>query len=395
MGKLSALKIARLNEPGRYPDGDGLMLIVGPNGSKSWIARLQAERRRRDIGLGSTKNVSLQEAREQLAAVRKQMKNGVDPVLERRRGQMLAITFRTAAEAFIKEQQSSWKSAKHGAQWTTTLESYAHPTLGTIPVTQITPPLIREAVLPIWQAKPETARRVLQRVGAVLDWACANGVRETGSPTDAVRKGLPRQVSEVEHFSAMPYADLPAFMRLLCNAAPTAGRLALRCLIFTAARSGEIRGARWSELDLERGLWSIPAERMKAGRAHQVTLSPEAVAAFNAAASLRKPQSDLVFPGTKVGKPLSDMTLTKLLRDAKLPYAAHGFRSTFRDWAADCTSFPREIAEAALAHVNPDRVEAAYRRTDFLAKRRELLDAWAMHCLSYTRPVGADLRAAA
>ena len=383
MGKLTALKVSKLQEPGRYHDGDGLMLNVTPGGSKSWVLRVQSKGRRRDLGIGSLKVISLQAAREQAVVLRQKLRAGIDPVMEKK-AEVAITTFEQAAEALISEQRATWKNVKHAAQWGSTLANYALPTLGKVAVADITSPMVRDAVLPIWLGKPETARRVLQRIGAVLEWATAKGIRTAGMSTSAVRRGLPRQVDRVEHHPAMPYGDLPEFMRKLANAAPTTGRIALRCLILTACRSGEIRGARWSELDLDQGLWTIPAERMKGGRPHQVTLCERAVLQFFMAMALAREEGvDLVFPGQNGRKPISDMTLTKLLRDAKVPYSVHGFRSAFRDWAADCTDYAGEVAEAALAHVNTNKVEAAYRRTSFVEKRRALLSEWAEHCFSY------------
>lgn len=382
MGKLTALKVEKLREPGRYQDGDGLMLNVSQGGSKSWIMRIQVAGRRRDIGLGPVGVVSLQAAREQALVIRQKIRAGIDPVAEKK-AHVSIPSFEEAAKALIAEQRPSWSNPKHAAQWTATLTTYVFPTLGKLPVTEVTPPVIREAVLPIWLDKPETARRVLQRIGVVLDWACAKGIRESGSSVGAVRRGLPRQTKAVRHHAAMPYDVLPAFMRQLANSPSTVGRTALRCLILTACRSGEIRGARWSEIDLERGTWSIPGQRMKSGLPHQVALCPRVVVQFQVAATLRQDDCDLVFPGMSGKKPVSDMTLMKLLRDADVPYTVHGFRSAFRDWAADCTDYPAEVVEKALAHVVADKVEAAYKRTDFAAKRRDLLAAWAEHCFSY------------
>lgn len=379
MGKLSATGIKALKQPGRYQDGDGLMLNVSPAGTASWLLRIQVAGRRREFGLGSLKKVGLAEARSEAAAIRKQMAAGLDPVAERKRKKAARTipTFKAAAERVHRERQRSWKNGKHQAQWLATLETHAYPALGALPVDAIDGPMIREVLLPIWLEIPETARRVRQRIGAVLDWAYANGFRKAEAPMRSIGKGLPRQPRKDGHHAAMPYAAVPAFLASLRGAEDTMGRLALQATILTATRSGETRGATWEEIDFEAATWTIPAKRMKAGRVHIVPLSASAVEVFRRAEALRSVRSNLVFPGADPRRPLSDMTLLKVLRDLDLPYTVHGFRSSFRDWAAEETTVPAEIAEAALAHAVPDRVVAAYRRTDFLKKRRALMSAWA------------------
>jgi integrase len=234
---------------------------------------------------------------------------------------------------------------------------------------------------PIWLAKPETARRVRQRIGAVLDWSYAKGYRPTEAPMRSLSKGLPRQPRKDGHFAAMPFTDVPKLIVRLRERS-SVGRFAMEALILTAARSGEIRGATWSEIDLEAGMWTVPANRMKMGRVHHVPLAPEAVDVFRRAEALRVPCSDLVFPGQRLKNQLSDMTLLKVMRDMETGVTVHGFRSAFRDWVAEETSYPGEVAEAALAHAIPNKVEAAYRRTDFLEKRRSLMREWAAFCTS-------------
>jgi integrase len=251
--------------------------------------------------------------------------------------------------------------------------------LGDLLVSEIEGPVIRDVLAEIWLTKPETARRVRQRIGTVLDWACAKGYRASEAPMRSLSRGLPRQPKKDRHFAALSFGEVPAFLQTL-RARESMGRLALEALILTAARSGEIRMARWPELDLKAGLWSIPAERMKMGRPHIVPLSPQAVDVFRRAAKLRIPATDLVFYGIKAKKPLSDMTLLKILRDMETGVTVHGFRSAFRDWVAEETSYPGEVAEAALAHAIPNKVEAAYRRTDFLEKRRALMSDWGTFC---------------
>ena len=383
MGKLTALKIRSLAEPGRYADGDGLFLDVTGKAAGRWVLRVQSNGRRREIGLGSLKNVSLADARDSAFVMRKKIAQGIDPVAERKQERQTVPTFRDAAKLVHEEHEKAWKNGKHQNQWLATLATYAFPKIGDVAVDKIEGPAIREVLIPIWLSKPETARRVRQRIGTVLDWACAKGFRATEAPMRSLSKGLPRQPKKDGHFAAMPYADVPEFVKKL-GERESVGRLALEALILTAARSGEIRGAVWSELDLQAGLWTIPATRMKMGRPHSVPLSPEAAAVFERAKKYKAGVSDLVFPGQDVKKPLSDMTLLKILRDGKLTVTVHGFRSAFRDWVAEKTHYSGEVAEAALAHTVSNKVEAAYRRTDFLDKRRLLMRDWAVFCKKVT-----------
>lgn len=380
MGKLTALKVKSLNEPGSYSDGDGLMLVVTPGGTKKWILRITVSRKRRDIGLGSLKTTSLADAREAADQMRRQVARGIDPIAERRTERLVIPTFREAAKSVHEEHKAAWKNGKHQAQWLTTLETYAYPALGKKLVSEIEGPAIRDVLAPIWLTKPETARRVRQRIGAVLDWSYAKGFRATEAPMRSLSKGLPRQPKKDGHFEAMAYLEVPAFI-IKIRERSSMGRLALEALILTAARSGEIRLARWPEIDLDAGLWSIPAERMKMGRAHVVPLSAEAIDVFRRAQKLCIPATDLVFYGQNVKRPMSDMTLLKILRDSDLDVTVHGFRSAFRDWVAERTDYPGEVAEAALAHAIPNKVEAAYRRTEFLEKRRALMRDWSAYCL--------------
>jgi integrase len=277
------------------------------------------------------------------------------------------------------EHKRGWKNGKHQDQWIRTLEVYAFPTFGDRLVSEIDGPTIRDVLAEIWLEKPETARRVRQRIGAVLDWAYSKGYRETEAPMRSLSKGLPRQPKTTAHHAAMPYADVPAFLARL-RERESWGRLALEAAVLTAARSGEIRGALWSEVDLDNSLWTVPAERMKAGKVHVVPLSPTALRVFRRAQELRLEGCPLVFQGLKRDKPMSDMTLLKVLRDMGESVTAHGFRSSFRDWVSEETQFSGDLAEAALAHAIPNKVEAAYRRGNLLEKRRVLMEAWARHC---------------
>jgi integrase len=381
MGNLTAIQIRNLKQPGRYSDGDGLILDIGKSGRASWIVRVQEKGKRRDIGLGSQASLSLGGAREAAAQIRRDMKAGIDVVAERKKEHFEIPTFRGAAKLVHEEHKAAWKNGKHQAQWINTLETYVFPAVGDRLVTEIEGPAIRDVLAPIWLTKPETARRVRQRIGAVLDWACAKGFRETEAPMRSVARGLPRQPRKQGHFAALPFADVPAFLGTLRERI-SVGRLALEWLILTAARSGEVRGCRWSEIDIGKQIWTIPAERMKAGNVHIVPLSGAALDVLTRAKMFRSPISDLVFPGQKPRRPLSDMTLLKILRDKGACVTVHGFRSSFRDWVAEETNYPGEVAEAALAHTIANKVEAAYRRTDFLVKRKALMGDWAMFCVS-------------
>lgn len=378
MGNLTATAVKAASEPGRYGDGDGLFLLIGKRGGKSWMVRVQKDGRRRDIGLGSASKVSLKLARERATEVRCQIEAGIDPVAERRKAAGIP-TFREAAALVHAEHKSGWKNAKHRAQWLTTLESYAFPKFGEWSVADVDSAAVRDALAAIWLTKPETARRLRQRIRTVIDWAVAKGYRDTALAMPVIDKALPKQRTKVRHHAALPYADLPEFIGSL-RERESMGRLALETVILTAARSGEVRLATWYELNLEAATWTIPAERMKADREHVVPLSPQALALFTRLKPHKRGDSELVFPGTKRGKPLSDMTLTKALRDMGREVTAHGFRSTFRDWVAEQTTWPAELAEAALAHVVSDKTVAAYQRGSMLEKRRELMAAWADYC---------------
>jgi integrase len=380
MAKLTATGVrAALSKPGRHSDGDGLILAVGARGNGSWMVRVQKDGKRRDIGLGAASKVTLSEARARAAATRAQVEAGLDPVAQRRKAAGIP-TFREAAAQVHAEHKKGWKNGKHQSQWLRTLEVYAFPTLGDCLVSSIEGPAVREVLAEIWTDKPETARRVRQRIGAVLDWAYSKGHRESEAPMRSLSKGLPRQPKKDGHHAAMPFADVPTFLARLRDK-ETWGRLALEAAILTAARSGEIRGATWSEVDLEKALWAVPADRMKAGKEHVVPLSPAALRVFSRASELRTEGCKFVFHGAKHDKPMSDMTLIKVLRDMGESVTAHGFRSSFRDWVSEETKFSGDLAEAALAHAIPNKVEAAYRRGNLLEKRRGLMTAWGAFCV--------------
>jgi len=374
---LSAVRVRNLNVPGRYADGNGLYLVVEPSGAKRWLLRIVVQGRRRDIGLGGLSLVGLAEAREKALAYRKLAREGGDPLAERRRVKVVIPTFAEAAEAVHAEHKASWKNEKHAAQWISTLTTYALPFIGEKKLNEIGTPDVLKVLSPIWLSKPETSRRVRQRMGTVFDWAKAAGHRSGENPIDGVEKGLPKQPEKSNHHEALPYVDVPAFvMELRSLDSDEIVRLAFEFLILTASRTGEVVGARWSEIDLKQKLWIIPGKRMKAGREHRVPLVARTEEIL-AQVKLHAASSEYVFPGRTYEKPISNMAFLMLIRRSKRTITAHGFRSSFRDWASEATSFPREVAEMALAHTVENKVEAAYRRGDLLEKRREMMAAWA------------------
>jgi integrase len=302
----------------------------------------------------------------------------VDPLAERKAAKLAMATiptFRDAAITAHSEHEGGWRNVKHRADWLSSLERYAFPVMGNIRVDLIDAPTVRDILLPIWLDRPETARRVRQRVKLVVDWAAAKGYRPA-LDLSGVSKALPRQPKSDNHFAAIPYEQVPQFLVSLRASGETMSRLALQFLILTAARSGEVRGATWPEIDLEARTWTIPGKRMKAGKAHVVPLSEAAVAILKRVAAVRARDDATIFPGTK-GQPLSDMTMLKIMRDRKLPFSVHGFRSAFKTWAVEATSFPDAVSEAALAHIDANKVRAAYSRTDFRQQRTNLMAAWA------------------
>jgi integrase len=375
--RLTASQVKSLKR-GRYADGNGLYLVVDETGARRWVLRTIVHGRRRDIGLGGTSIVSLAEARERALELRKAARDGLDPVVERDRHKVFSPTFAEAARLVHMEQiKSIAKNGKHVHQWIRTLETYAFPVVGSLPVHTIQQSDILRILAPIWTEKPETARRVRQRVKAVMDWARAAGHREGVNPVEGIEKGLAPQRKRVKHFAALPWQELPHVWQKISTDTGM-GAVALRFAILTACRSGEVRGAKWSEIDLENRVWSVPEERMKAGKAHRVPLSDAAIAILNKA-KLFRCASDLVFPSIKSGKALSDMTMSAVLRRQSLPVTVHGFRSTFRDWSEEATNFPHEVKEAALAHTVRNKAEAAYRRTDLFGKRRNLMAEWSAY----------------
>ena len=385
MAKLTAKSVQALKVSGRYGDGDGLYLEVSRTGGKSWILRVTVHGRRRDIGLGGISWVSLAEAREKARAFRKIAKDGGDPLAERRAKEGMP-TFEEAARTVYEISKPGWrKGGVHVKHWISSLERHAFPVIGARSIDTIQSGDVLAVLQPIWFEIPETARRVKQRIRQVMAWAKGANFYTGENPVTAAEGSLPRHVAgQVQHYAAMPYDALPTFMADLAKRDGIAA-MALRFLILTSARSGEIRGARWSEIDLENGVWTVPGARMKAKKDHRVPLTAEALAALEAAQGL---DPDLVFPGQRRGKPMSDMTLTAVLRRmGRDEFTVHGFRSTFRDWAAERTNVPREIAELCLAHFVGSAVERAYRRSDLFEKRRDLMERWARWCC----PASADV----
>jgi integrase len=383
MPGLTALKVKHAKQ-GRHGDGAGLYLLVGPSGAKSWMLRVMAladdgKVKRRDIGLGSTNILTLEEAREEARKLRKAAKQGLDPVAERDRPKKRPMSFREAATACHEEMSKGW-SEKGAAAFLSSLERHAFKKIGNQPVEDVDASAVRDVLAPVWIEKPALARKLRQRIGVVLNFAHSNGWREAEAPGRAVTMGLSKQ-PKAGNFAAMPYVGVPEFFAAMRRAPESMGRLALMFAVLTAARSGEVRSAFWSHFDLDAKLWHRPADLMKSREAHTVTLNAPAIALLKQAQRLRTTLADcLVFPGVG-GRQQSDMTLAAVLRRYQEGLTVHGFRSSFRDWAAEMMpTIPDPVAEAALAHGVPDAVVAAYKRAQFLDLRRTLLDAWGAYC---------------
>ena len=380
--RLSAARVRALKAPGRYADGGTLYLNVAPGGSKQWVQRLTIDGKRHDIGLGGYPLVSLAEAREKAFLNRRSARAGGDPLAEKRAAKRRRAmpSFREAAEKTYESLLPRWRNAKVAANWMQQLERHAFQRLGDKRVDRIGREDVLAVLSPIWSTKPETARRVRRCIKATLQWCMAHGLLDSNVAGEAVDGALPRMPSIKAHLRALPYRELSAALQTIeTSNASLAAKLALRFVILTAGRSGEIRGATWDEVDVEGRVWRIPAERMKAGAEHRVPLSGPAVSVLKSAGRIGD-GSGPVFPSpVRPGRPLSDMTLTKVLRVTGLAErtTVHGFRSAFRDWCAE-TGKPREIAEAALAHRVPG-VEGAYFRSDLFQRRRELMDQWAAY----------------
>ena len=384
--KLSARAVATVTEPGRHSDGEGLYLNVTPAGARSWLFMWKKAGKRREMGIGSAGSVSLARAREIASECRAQVAAGIDPIEARDAAAEIKPrkpTFGEIADKFLATKESEWRNPKHRAQWRMTLETYAAP-LWSRPVDEIDTEAVLSVLTPLWQTKAETASRLRGRIENVLDAARAKGHIPSNEANPARLRGhlahlLPKRAKLTRgHHAAMAYDDVPAFIARLREREALAA-MALEFCILTAARSGEVYGARWSEIDMAAKVWTVPAERMKAAREHRIPLSDRALAILEKLSQART--SELVFPGQRVGKSLSATAMEMLLRrmdqDA---VTVHGFRSAFRDWAGNETHFPREVAEAALAHVVGDKAEQAYRRGDALEKRRDIMQAWANHC---------------
>lgn len=388
--ELSALAVSKLRDDGRYAVGgvDGLYLRVAGN-SRAWVLRIKIAGKRCDIGLGPFPEVKLADARDIAREHRRKVREGTDPLQARREARAAmaieraaAKTFQECAEAYVEANKAGWKNEKHVKQWSATLETYAYPVIGTLPVSSVTIAHVLNILEPIWATKTETASRLRGRIESVLDWAKVRGYRDGENPArwrGHLDKTLParNKVQKVEHHAALPYAETGTFMADLRKREGISAR-ALEFGILCASRSGEVRNATWAEVDLESKVWTIPADRMKAGREHRVPLSEVAVALLNALPRIAA--SEHVFPAPRGGA-LSDMSLTAVLKRMDRPdLTQHGFRSTFRDWAGEITTHPREVIEHALAHQLADKAEAAYQRGDLLAKRRELMVAWGSFC---------------
>lgn len=392
--ELGALAVSNIRRRGiNFVGGvTGLGLNVTQTGSRSWVFRYQINGKRRDFGLGGYPDVTLAQAKERARAARTKLTLGVDPIEDSRAAksrlladQASAISFSQAASKYIDTHESSWRNIKHAQQWRNTLETYANPVIGKILVRDVALPHILSILEPIWHTKTETATRLRGRLEAVLDWAIARGFRSSSNP--ARWKGLldkllpaPNKVAKTDHHRALPYAELPAFMAKLATQ-PGIGARALEFTILTACRSGEVRGAKWCEFDLTHAVWTVPSERMKTGKEHRVPLSEAALAIVKG--MKERAFCDYVFPSShgakkaeEKGAQMSDMTLSAVLRRMKVEAVPHGFRSTFRDWCAEQTDCPNEVAEMALAHAIGNKVEAAYRRGDLFNKRKQLMQEW-------------------
>lgn len=390
---LTARKAETLG-PGFHADGGNLYLRVRDSNSRAWVFRYKVAGKVREIGLGPLYTRSLAEARALAADMRRAVAAGTDPAALLRPApadDAPVKTFADCAAELIEAKRPGWRNAKHAQQWANTLRDYAYPVIGNKPPAEVTLADVKAILLPLWASKTETATRLRQRIEAVLDYAAVHGLCD-GSRNPARWKGTldkvlpaPRKVTAREHHAAAPYADVPRIMAALAGKSHVSA-LALRFIILTACRSGEGRGARWEEIDLDAATWIIPAARMKAARAHRVPLSAPALEIIKTMATLRRPGVDLVFPGARDGL-LSDVAINKTLHAIAPDVTVHGFRSSFRVWCEEQTSYPRSVTEAALAHTNADKVEAAYQRSDLFERRRELMQAWADYCTGQGRVI--------
>jgi integrase len=402
IGKLPAVALQKEMKPGMHADGGGLYLQVTKSGAKSWIFRFMINGRARAMGLGPLHTVSLAKARTKARECRELRLDGIDPIevgrarrTKERLAAATAMTFRQCAEAYIKAHKAGWKNGKHSKQWPSTLEAYVYPVFGDLPVQSVDIGLIMKVLEPIWNGKPETASRVRGRIESILDWARARNYRDGENPArwkghldqllprkSKVARAVRQAKGKSEHHPAMPYEDLSGFVTELRERTEVSAK-ALEFTILTVKRTVEVIGARWPEISVSDKLWTIPPGRMKGEREHRVPLSDDALAVIEGMRPISSGDPNgLIFPGAKKGKGLGNMAMLKLLQShmGHPEVTVHGFRSTFRDWAAERTNFPNEVAEMALAHMVNDKVEAAYRRGDLFDKRRQLMDSWARYC---------------
>jgi integrase len=392
INRLTAQAVEKTTKRGLHPDGAGLYLRVGRAGAKSWVFRYMIAGTAREMGLGGLTAIGLADARRKASDARRLLSDGIDPLEHRKQEQAKraaaeqleaarSMTFDQCAAAYIRAHEGSWRNDKHRKQWTNTLTTYVTPVFGSLPVQDVDVALVTKVIEPIWSVKAETANRVRGRIETVLDWARVRGFRAGENPArwrGHLDQLLPAKskVRKVKHHAAMPYDELGAFMKDL-RAGEGVAAAALEFLILTVGRTSEVIGARWPEVDTAARVWTVPAERMKGKREHRVPLSALALAVL---ARTREHGGEFIFPGGKAGRPLSNMARLTLRGRMGLDVTAHGFRSTFKDWATERTNFPNEVSEAALAHAIGDQVEAAYRRGDLFEKRRRLMDAWAEFC---------------
>ncbi|WP_421621728.1 tyrosine-type recombinase/integrase [Alkalilimnicola ehrlichii] len=388
--ELSAIQVKRLSKVGVHAVGgvSGLLLRIYPSGARCWVLRTRAGGKRRDYGLGGYPTVTLAQARERARELLDELWRGNDPVAERREriaeqraAEAKRLTFAQAAAQCHQAKAAEFRNAKHKRDWISSLERHAFPVLGDLPVADIELAHVLKVLEPIWKEKTETATRVRQRVESVITWATVSGYREGENPARwagnlEVALPAPNKIRKVKHHRALPWKEVPEFMAALRQRQGMAA-LALEFAILTAARSGEVRGATWDEIDLDARVWTVPADRIKAGKPHRVPLSDDAVAVLERVP--RMEGSNLVFTAPRGGQ-LSDMTLGAVLKRMEVDATAHGFRSTFKDWARSCTSYQDEVSELALAHVNSDATRAAYARDELLPQRKRLMQEWARYC---------------
>lgn len=392
MGKLTTKgvqKLVRESNPGMTNDGDGLYLKIGKGGGASWIYRFRLNGRLRDMGLGSYADKTLSDARESAAENRKLVKQGIDPLAVREQKnekESVTVTVTHCAARYIQSHRRSWRNAKHARQWVSTLKTYVRPVIGNLPVEEVTTQDILKILTPIWTVKNETAKRVQGRIENILDFAAAHEYRDPVNPArwrGHLDKLLakPSRIQKVNHHPAMPYDQLAVFLSIIDSYNSMSSK-ALQFLILTATRTSEVLNAEWNEVDIDKATWQIPAERMKANREHRVPLSKQAMVLLQSLPQVKG--NNHIFPGMKAGRPLSNMSLLQFMRGLgygpsgeKGNYVPHGFRSSFRDWTGEVTSYPRDVAEMALAHAIENKVEAAYRRGDLFEKRRAMMQEWA------------------